>query len=168
MTALAPPQAHSIDEVKQAITAMRTSGAEPAPVIVFTNGVFDLPHPGHLRSLRAAKALGDILIVAINSDESVARLKGPTRPIIPANERSKILAAMDMVDYVVIFSEDTPLKTVEALQPDVIAKGAEYRGREVVGADVVIARGGKVEFLPMENGISSTEIIDRIRRAHSQ
>lgn len=168
MTTLSPPRAHTVEEVKQDLDQARAAAHGPAPVVVFTNGVFDLPHPGHVGSLRAAKAFGDILVVAINSDESVARLKGPSRPIIPASERARILSAMEMVDYVVIFPEDTPLKTVKALQPDVIAKGAEYRGREVVGADVVMASGGRVEFLPMEDGISSTEIIDRIRQAHSQ
>lgn len=168
MTTLSPPRAHNIDEVKQALADTRATADGPPPVVVFTNGVFDLPHPGHVRSLRAAKAFGDILVVGINSDESVARLKGNDRPIITAVERAKILSAMEMVDFVVIFPEDTPLETVKVIQPDVIAKGAEYRGREVVGADVVMASGGRVEFLPMEDGISSTEIIDRIRRAHSQ
>jgi D-beta-D-heptose 7-phosphate kinase/D-beta-D-heptose 1-phosphate adenosyltransferase len=134
--------------------------------IVFTNGVFDLPHPGHVSSLRAAKTLGDVLVVGINTDASVRRGKGHDRPIIPESERAKILASFEMVDFVTLFDEDTPIEVVKTIQPDVIAKGADYRNREVVGADVVMARGGRVEFLPMEDGISSTTIIDRIMRAH--
>lgn len=156
------PRPYSVEELNPLLDAHRAAGK----TIVFTNGVFDLPHPGHVRSLQAARALGDILIVAINSDESVQRLKGPDRPIIPANERAKILASFEMVDFVTIFNEDTPLRTVENLQPDVIAKGADYREREVVGSDVVLARGGKVEFLPMQDGISSSVIINRIVQAH--
>ena len=156
------PRAHSVEEVLIALGPLRSQGK----TVVMTNGVFDLPHPGHVRSLRAARALGDILVVAINSDESVQRLKGLTRPIIPAVERAKILSSFEMVDYVVFFDEDTPLEVVKAIQPDIIAKGADYRGREVVGSDVVESRGGRVEYLPMEEGISSTTIIDRIVRAH--
>jgi D-beta-D-heptose 7-phosphate kinase/D-beta-D-heptose 1-phosphate adenosyltransferase len=162
---LKQPGASSLEEVQQAIQALRSQTTPPA-VVVFTNGVFDLPHPGHLCSLRAARGLGDILVVGINSDESVARLKGPGRPIIPANERAKILSSFEIVDFEVIFPEDTPLNIVRALQPDVIAKGEEYRNREVVGADIVCAAGGRVEFLPMEAGVSSTDIISRIVQAH--
>ena len=159
---LAMPRAHSISEVLESLKGYRSGGK----TVVMTNGVFDLPHPGHVRSLRAAKALGDVLVVAVNSDESVRRVKGSDRPVIPASERAKILASMDMVDFVIIFDEDTPLEVVKAIQPDIIAKGADYRGREVVGSDVVESRGGRVEYLPMEEGISSTTIIDRIVRAH--
>lgn len=160
-----PPRASSLEEVLEVVNGLRRQ-ADQCHRIVFTNGVFDLPHPGHVRSLRAAKAMGDLLIVAINSDESVRRLKGPNRPIIPENERAKILASFEMVDFVIIFGEDTPLEVVKAIQPDIIAKGADYRNREVVGSDVVMARGGRVEFLPMEDGISSTTIVDRIVQAH--
>lgn len=170
MTALDLPRASTVDEVTAAVAYLRSTetneNGAAQPVIVFTNGVFDLPHPGHIRSLRAASQLGDVLIVGINSDASVRRLKGPDRPIIPAVERAKILAAFEMVNFVIVFDEDTPLKVVQAIQPDVIAKGAEYHNREVVGADVVMAHGGRVEFLPMEDGISSTTIVDRIVRAN--
>src|SRR5688500_10332654 len=118
------PRAHSLDEVVEALKPLRAAGK----TVVMTNGVFDLPHPGHVRSLRAAKALGDVLIVAVNSDDSVARVKGPDRPVIPATERAKILASMEVVDFVVIFDEDTPLETVKRIEPDIIAKGADYRG----------------------------------------
>lgn len=165
--ASAPPKSGQILNLADAAREItRARAASPAPVIVFTNGVFDLPHPGHVRSLRAARALGDILVVAINSDESVARLKGPGRPIISQAERARIISSFDMVDFVIIFDEDTPADTVRAIQPDIIAKGGEYLHREVVGSDVVLARGGRVEFLPMEDGISSTTIINRIIQAH--
>ncbi len=156
------PRAYTVEEVAKELEPLRSLGN----TIVFTNGVFDLPHPGHVRSLRAARALGDVLVVAVNSDESTRRLKGEQRPIISANERAKILASFDMVDFVVIFDEDTPLSVVQALQPDVIAKGADYRNREVVGSEAVRVRGGRVEFLPFEEGISSSTIIERIVQAH--
>lgn len=156
------PRAHNLNEVLAALESLRADGH----TIVFTNGVFDLPHPGHVHSLSAAKALGDILVVGVNSDESTTRLKGSNRPIIPANERAKILASFEMVDFVVLFNEDTPLELVEAIQPDIIAKGEDYRNREVVGSKVVENRSGRVEFLPLREGISSTTIIDRIVRAH--
>ncbi len=163
---LPPPQAHTLEEISAALREKR-SGEKP-PTVVFTNGVFDLPHPGHVQSLRDAKTLGDILIVAINSDDSVRRLKGPNRPIISEKERAKILASFEMVDFVVIFSEDTPLKVVQALKPDVIAKGEEYRGREVVGSDTVKAAGGRVSLLPMKHNLSTTAVVDRIVKAHQQ
>ena len=156
------PRSYSAEEVAEMLAPVRAAGQ----LIVFTNGVFDLPHPGHVRSLRAARELGDVLVVGVNSDASVKRGKGSDRPIIPAVERAKILASFEMVDFVVVFDEDTPIEVVKTIQPDIIAKGADYRGREVVGADEVVARGGRVEFLPMEDGISSTTIIDRIVRAH--
>lgn len=158
----ATPCARTAEEIVEALGPSRIRGLK----IVFTNGVFDLPHPGHVRSLRAASELGDVLVVGINSNESVARLKGVNRPVISDVERAKILASFEMVDFVTIFDEDTPLNIVEAIQPDVIAKGADYRNREVVGSDEVMRRGGRVEFLPLEEGISTSEIIDRIVRAH--
>jgi len=164
------PAVKSALESRLAGCAQLQSGTDKGlprkPVVVFTNGVFDLIHPGHVLSLRAAASNGDLLVVGINSDESVRRLKGPQRPVIPARERAKILASMEMVDFVVIFDEDTPLQVVEALRPDVIAKGAEYQGREVVGAQVVESHGGRVAYLPMQDGVSSTTIIERIIQAH--
>ncbi len=158
----AAPRASTVEEIVLAIQRLRAEGQK----VVFTNGVFDLPHPGHVRSLRAARELGDILVVAINSDESVARLKGAGRPVLSSIERAKILASFKMVDFVTVFEEDTPLEVVRAIKPDVIAKGSDYRNREVVGSDVVLGLGGRVEFLPLENGISSTTIVDRIVKAH--
>lgn len=159
--------AYTLDETVAALNKLRSADG-PRPRIVFTNGVFDLPHPGHLRSLQAARALGDILVVGVNSDESVRRLKGPLRPVLPQHERAKILASFEMVDFVVIFTEDTPHNIVQALQPDIIAKGEEYRGREVVGSDIVLARGGSVEYLPMQPDLSTTNIVERILQSQKQ
>lgn len=131
--------------------------------VVFTNGVFDLLHPGHVRYLRAARALGDALIVGLNGDASVRRNKGPDRPVTPAAERAEILAALSSVDGVVIFEEDTPLAVITALQPDVLVKGADWGEHAIVGRDVVEAAGGVVVRMPIAEGHSTTAIIKRIR-----
>ena len=143
------------------IDRRRRSGA----AIVFTNGVFDLLHPGHVRYLQQARALGDALVVGLNSDASVRRNKGPERPINSENERAEILAALDCVDAVVIFDEDTPAEIVHACQPDVLVKGADWPSDQIVGRDTVEARGGRVVRIPVEPGHSTTAIIDRIRFA---
>jgi D-beta-D-heptose 7-phosphate kinase/D-beta-D-heptose 1-phosphate adenosyltransferase len=132
--------------------------------LVFSNGVFDLLHPGHVRYLEAARALGDALIVGINSDRSVRSLgKGADRPITPEAERAELVAALACVDAVLIFDESDPLKTVAALQPDVLVKGADWAADAVIGADVVEARGGRVVRIPLEPGYSTTDLIRRIR-----
>lgn len=131
--------------------------------IVFTNGVFDLLHPGHVRYLQQARALGGALVVGLNSDASVRRNKGPERPINPENERAEILAALDCVDAVVIFDEDTPAEIVHACQPDVLVKGGDWPADQIVGRDAVEARGGRVVRIAVEPGHSTTSIIDRIR-----
>jgi D-beta-D-heptose 7-phosphate kinase/D-beta-D-heptose 1-phosphate adenosyltransferase len=134
--------------------------------VVFTNGVFDLLHPGHVRYLAAARAEGDVLIVAVNSDRSVrAQDKGPDRPITGEAERAEILAALACVDAVVIFDEETPLAIVSAVQPDVLAKGADWAADAIVGRDVVEARGGRVVRLPLAPGYSTTAILARARRS---
>lgn len=130
--------------------------------IVFTNGVFDLLHPGHLALLAECASLGDIVLVAINDDASVARLKGPARPVYPAAERAEILLALRWVDAVTVFTEDTPLVTIERAQPHVLVKGAEYGSGQIVGEDVVLARGGRVIRYPMAKGHSTTNIIRRM------
>jgi rfaE bifunctional protein nucleotidyltransferase chain/domain len=130
--------------------------------IVFTNGVFDLLHPGHLALLAECASLGDIVLVAINDDASVARLKGPTRPVYPAAERAEILLSLRWVDAVTVFAEDTPLITIERAQPHVLVKGAEYGSGQIVGEDVVLARGGRVVRYPMAKGHSTTRIIRRM------
>ena len=133
-------------------------------VIVFTNGVFDILHPGHVRYLRDARALGDLLIVGVNSDRSVKALdKAPDRPINSENERAEVLAALASVDAVVIFDEDTPHAIISALQPDILVKGADWGKNAIVGRDVVEARGGKVVRIALAEGYSTTKIIERIR-----
>jgi D-beta-D-heptose 7-phosphate kinase/D-beta-D-heptose 1-phosphate adenosyltransferase len=133
--------------------------------VVFTNGCFDLLHPGHVRYLRAAKRLGDLLVVALNSDASVRRLsKGPGRPIVPQRDRAEVLAALCMVDYVTIFGEDTPHAVIAALQPDVLVKGGDWHADRIVGADVVRARGGIVRSLPFAPGFSTTRLVERIQK----
>jgi rfaE bifunctional protein nucleotidyltransferase chain/domain len=133
--------------------------------IVFTNGVFDLLHPGHVRYLKAARALGDVLIVGLNGDASVRRNKGPARPITPEQERAELLAALSCVDAVVIFDEDTPAEIIRAIQPDVLVKGADWPTDQIVGRDTVEARGGRVILVPVEAGYSTTGILERVRRA---
>lgn len=130
--------------------------------VVFTNGVFDLLHAGHVDVLLAARALGDALVVGINSDASVRRLKGPTRPIRSAEERAYLLAALAAVDAVVMFDEDTPLELIRALQPDVLVKGGDYTEDTIVGAPDVRARGGQVVVVPLTPGHSTTATIERI------
>jgi D-glycero-beta-D-manno-heptose 1-phosphate adenylyltransferase len=131
--------------------------------IVFTNGVFDLLHPGHVRYLQAARREGDVLIVGINSDRSVRANKGPSRPIMPEHERAEILEALACVDAVVVFDEETPAVIIEALQPDVLVKGADWAADAIVGRDTVEARGGKVIRMPIESGWSTSAIIERAR-----
>jgi len=133
-------------------------------VIVFTNGVFDILHPGHIRYLRDARALGDLLIVGLNSDRSVKALaKGPNRPINPEAERVEVLSALASVDAVVIFDEDTPHAIISALQPDILVKGADWAENAIVGRDIVEARGGRVARIALAEGYSTTKIIERIR-----
>ena len=133
-------------------------------VVVFTNGVFDILHPGHIRYLRDARALGELLIVGVNSDRSVKALnKAPNRPINSESERAEVLAALAAVDAVVIFDEDTPHEIISAIQPDILVKGADWGENAIVGRDVVEARGGRVVRIALAEGYSTTKIIDRIR-----
>ena len=132
--------------------------------IVFTNGVFDLLHVGHLRYLQQARALGDALIVGINSDRSVRANKGPSRPVTPQDERAEILAALACVDAVVVFDEETPLALIASLQPDVLVKGADWATNAIVGRDIVEARGGRVVRVPVEEGHSTSALLERIRK----
>jgi D-glycero-beta-D-manno-heptose 1-phosphate adenylyltransferase len=131
--------------------------------VVFTNGVFDLLHPGHIDVLLGARRRGDALVVAVNSDESVRRLKGPERPIRTAPERCYVLAALEMVDAVVVFGQDTPLELIVALRPDVLVKGGDYTEAAIVGAREVRAWGGDVIVIPLTPGHSTTTTIERLR-----
>ena len=136
--------------------------------IVFTNGVFDLLHPGHVRYLQAARHEGDALIVGVNSDRSVRANKGPSRPIIPENERAELLAALACVDAVVIFDDDTPADVIRRVQPDVLVKGADWAADQIVGRETVEARGGKVVRIPVEQGWSTSNILEKIRATETQ
>ena len=132
--------------------------------IVFTNGVFDLLHPGHVEILEAARRLGDALVVGVNSDDSARRqAKGPGRPVQPAEARARVIAALGAVDRVVLFEEDTPLALIESLAPDVLVKGGDYTRDTIVGADFVESRGGAVYAIPLLPGQSTTAIVERLR-----
>lgn len=132
--------------------------------VVFTNGCFDLLHAGHVRLLEAARAQGDLLVVGLNSDASVRRLKGPSRPVLPEGERAEALRALEAVDRVVLYEQDTPLETLQALVPDVLVKGADWAPGTIVGADVVEAAGGRVVRVELLAGRSTTGLIERTRR----
>jgi D-glycero-beta-D-manno-heptose 1-phosphate adenylyltransferase len=132
--------------------------------IVFTNGCFDLLHPGHIRSLEQARELGDALIVGLNSDSSVRTLKGPGRPVLPELERAEILAALECVDAVVIFNEPTPREIISRLLPDVLVKGGDWAGDKIIGREEVEAAGGRVVSVPVVPGYSSSAILEKIRQ----
>lgn len=153
------PKLLSLPALRRRLAAQRRAGRR----IVFTNGVFDLLHPGHVRYLRAAKRLGDVLVVGLNSDRSVRRLgKGADRPLVAQRDRAEVLAALEMVDYVTIFDQDTPYELIGAVQPDVLVKGGDWTPDRIVGADIVRARGGAVKSLPFAKGYSTTALMQRI------
>ncbi len=146
--------------------------AELAPIrdgrtVVTTNGCFDILHVGHLRYLTAARALGDVLVVALNSDRSVRGLKGPNRPVVPESDRGELLAGLSCVDYVVLFDEETPVRLLQEIRPDVHVKGAQYTAENLPEADALREMGTRIEFLPMIEGRSSTNIIERIKQTSS-
>jgi rfaE bifunctional protein nucleotidyltransferase chain/domain len=150
----------SLEDLQLLVAAWRRAG----DAIVFTNGVFDILHPGHVRYLQAARGQGSRLVVAVNSDRSVRTNKGPSRPINPEAERAELLAALACVDAVVIFDEETPAEIVRRLQPDVLVKGADWPADQIVGRDTVEARGGRVVLMPIEQGYSTSAIIERVAR----
>lgn len=154
------PRILSRDDAAAYADGLRRAGRR----VVFTNGVFDLLHPGHVRYLRQARGLGDALIVGLNADASVRRNKGPSRPITPEGERAELLAALECVAAVTIFEEDTPAEIIRAVQPDILVKGADWPADQIVGRDTVEARGGRVVLMAVEPGHSTTSILDRIRR----
>jgi rfaE bifunctional protein nucleotidyltransferase chain/domain len=131
--------------------------------IVFTNGVFDILHPGHVRYLQAARAHGDVLVVGLNSDASVRRNKGPSRPINVEQERAEVLAALACVDAVSVFDDETPAEIIRRVQPDILVKGADWPADQIVGRDTVEARGGQVILEPVESGYSTTALIEKAR-----
>jgi D-beta-D-heptose 7-phosphate kinase/D-beta-D-heptose 1-phosphate adenosyltransferase len=149
----------TLDRLAAFVGEQRAAGRQ----IVFTNGVFDLLHPGHVRYLQDARALGDLLIVGLNADESVRRNKGPARPITPQAERAEVLSALASVDAVAVFTEDTPAEIIRLVQPDILVKGADWAADAIVGRDTVEARGGRVVRIPVEQGYSTTMLIEKIR-----
>jgi D-beta-D-heptose 7-phosphate kinase/D-beta-D-heptose 1-phosphate adenosyltransferase len=151
----------SIDELHQLGNTLRAEGKR----VVFTNGVFDILHAGHVTYLQAARDLGDVLIVGVNTDASVQRLKGPERPVNTLHDRLTVLSALRCVDHVIAFDDDTPLRIITALLPNVLVKGGDYTRDTVVGADVVEEHGGRVALIPLLEGRSTTGIINRVRTA---
>ncbi len=149
----------TVAEAQSFVARLRADGRR----VVFTNGVFDLLHPGHVGYLQEARRLGDALIVAVNSDRSVRANKGPERPVNHESERAEVLAALACVDAVVVFDEPTPIAIITALQPDVLVKGADWAADEIVGREVVEARGGRVVRVAIAPGHSTTAIIKKIR-----
>jgi D-beta-D-heptose 7-phosphate kinase / D-beta-D-heptose 1-phosphate adenosyltransferase len=149
----------SVLELVRLVADARRAGK----VVVFTNGVFDLLHPGHLRYLQASRRHGDMLVVGVNSDRSVRAIKGESRPVTPEHERAEMLAALSCVDAVVVFDEDTPAALIERLEPDVLVKGEDWRHRENPGREFVESRGGRMEFERFESGYSATSIIEKVR-----
>jgi rfaE bifunctional protein nucleotidyltransferase chain/domain len=152
------------DELAKRITAMKPAGNK----VVFTNGVFDILHAGHVRYLSEAASLGDALIVAVNSDTSARRLKGPGRPFNKESDRAEVLAALECISYVTIFEEDTPGELIKLLKPDVLVKGGDWPVDEIVGADVVKSAGGEVYSLPYAKGFSTSGLIEKIIKTTSE
>ena len=150
----------SREEAVRFVSRRRAAGAS----IVFTNGVYDLLHPGHVRYLNAARGFGDALIVGVNSDRSVRANKGPNRPVNPEQERAEVIAALAAVDGAVIFDDDTPHGIISRLQPDVLVKGADWPADQIVGRDIVEARGGRVVRAQIEEGYSTSALIEKVRK----
>ncbi len=147
-------------ELKVLVAKARGEGKK----VVLTNGCFDILHRGHLHLLKEAKKLGDLLLVAINSDSSVKNIKGPNRPILPETERAELVAALELVDYVTVFPEPDPYEVIKELRPDVLVKGGDWDHDRVVGKDIVESGGGKVTIIPLLPSYSTTTIVERIRR----
>ena len=152
---------YSLEELENKVNAWKQAGED----VVFTNGCFDIIHRGHIEVLAQTADLGDRLIIGLNSDTSIQKLKGKNRPIIEEQSRAILLASLEFVDAVVIFSEDTPLKLISALLPDVLAKGGDYEIETIVGHEIVQQNGGKVKLVPFVDGFSSTTIIEKIKNS---
>ncbi|MHB8828404.1 MAG: D-glycero-beta-D-manno-heptose 1-phosphate adenylyltransferase [Syntrophales bacterium] len=151
-------------ELKEAVERLREKGDK----IVFTNGCFDILHAGHVRYLKQARAAGDILVLGLNSDSSVRKIKGEKRPIVPQEERAEVVASLRSVDYVTIFEETTPLNLIEFLKPDVLVKGADWREEDIAGRNSVLSWGGRIELIPVVEGASTTNIIEKICLAYGR
>jgi D-beta-D-heptose 7-phosphate kinase/D-beta-D-heptose 1-phosphate adenosyltransferase len=159
-----PESSQALSAELASLVALRREWKHAGRRVVFTNGCFDLLHPGHVAILEAARQEGDVLVVGLNSDRSVRALKGEGRPVIPASERAETLLALDAVDRVVVYDEDTPLALIRALVPDVLVKGADWGADAIVGSDVVEQAGGRVVRVALVPGNSTTGLIGRIRR----
>lgn len=159
-TSAIPTRIMDVEQLVSTVKGWRVTGQ----TVAFTNGVFDILHEGHIFSLSRAAAEADYLVVAINSDDSVKRLKGPERPINKETGRALLMASLVMVDAVVIFGEDTPIELIQAVMPDVLVKGGDYTVDQIVGAKEVMANGGRVVINPLVEGLSTTQIIESIRK----
>jgi D-beta-D-heptose 7-phosphate kinase/D-beta-D-heptose 1-phosphate adenosyltransferase len=151
----------SFEEIKAIVVGARNNGKR----VAFTNGCFDLLHRGHVHVLRAARACADLLIVGINSDESVKQIKGPARPVLPESDRCELVGAMEMVDFVVLFNEPDPYTLIAAIRPDVLVKGGDWNTDKIIGGDLVEKAGGEVVVVPYIKGFSTTEIVERIKNS---
>lgn len=154
----------SLKRLTEELKAKRKRGKK----IVFTNGCFDIIHAGHVRYLFKARALGDILVVGLNSDSSVRAVKGETRPIVPQNERAEVLSALTPVDYIVIFNDPTPIRLIREIKPDILAKGADWAAKDIVGGGIVKENGGKIARINLVKGRSTTNIIKKILTLHEK
>lgn len=152
----------TLNKLTERLKTLRSRGKK----VVFTNGCFDIIHAGHVRYLKKARSLGDILVVGLNSDTSIKGLKGESRPIVPQRERAEVLSALEAVDFIVLFSQPTPVRLIDAISPDVLAKGADWAASNIAGADIVRKRGGRVARISLVKGRSTTNIIKRILELH--
>jgi D-beta-D-heptose 7-phosphate kinase/D-beta-D-heptose 1-phosphate adenosyltransferase len=153
---------HPRSELKAEVDRLKREGKK----VIFTNGCFDILHAGHTRYLREAKKLGDVLVLALNSDSSVRSIKGEKRPIVPETERAEVVASLASVDYVTIFDELTPIELIEFLQPDIIVKGGDWAEKDIVGAETVRRWGGRVAIMPEIKGASTTNVIEKVLQVY--
>lgn len=149
----------SLSKALEMVSAWKNDGEK----VVFSNGCFDILHTGHIDYLEKARQIGDHLVIGINTDQSVSMLKGPSRPIVDEVSRSRVISALEFVDLVVLFDEETPIDLIKALCPDILVKGKDYNISNIVGADFVLQNGGKVETIELTSGFSSTNVIDKIK-----
>ena len=152
------------EALKEQVDRVRGEGKK----ISFTNGCFDILHVGHVRYLREARKTGDLLILGLNSDASVRAIKGEKRPLVPQGERAEVIASLEIVDYVTLFDDPTPLRLIEYLRPDVLVKGGDWKEESVVGGNAVKSRGGRIVIVPLTEGASTTNIIDKVLRVYGK
>jgi len=153
----------TLPDTKTAVKELQQQGKK----IVFTNGCFDILHAGHVDIFQQARELGDALVVAINSDSSIKKIKGEKRPVVPQQQRMQVIAALESVDFVVVFSEEDPLKVIKEIQPDILVKGGDWEVETIIGREIVKKKGGKVCSIPLMEGISTTNIIEVVKKRFS-